>query len=445
MSDAKAPFWRNWAGNQQCSPTAIDEPKTEERLVRIVREAAEAGEHVKVVGAGHSFTGIALTDGRLVKLNRYQKVLSVDRDSMRVTVQAGIKLAKLNEELGAHNLAMPNLGDINYQSIAGAISTSTHGTARDLGGIARDVAGLRLITGDGEVIDCSQDVEPEIFHCARVGLGALGVISTVTLQCVKAFNLRALEMPMRVDEALADLHKHLRENDHFEFFWVPGTGWALTKRNNRTEDPLQTRGRWQEFRDDILLRNIAFGAVCRIGRWRPELIPRVAKMVPSPGHTVYVDRAHRVFSSPRTVRFYEMEYAIPKEHAIEAFNRVRDYVKRSGLILSFPVEVRFTVGDDIPLSTAYGRDSCYIAVHVYEGTHYQQYFEAVEDIMDDYGGRPHWGKLHFQTSETLAPRYPEWDRFQAVRERLDPRGTFANPYLDRVLGAVGVRAAKTTA
>jgi L-gulono-1,4-lactone dehydrogenase len=434
MSVRSPVSWKNWAGNQQCSPLSIEEPKTEERLVRIVKAAADTEERVKVAGSGHSFTGIALTDGRMVSLDRYRRLLKVDREQKTATVQAGIKISRLNHELDARRLGLPNLGDINYQSISGAIATGTHGTARDLGGIATQVTGMRIVAADGSVIDCSAEHDAEAFRCARVGLGALGIVSTVTLQCVPAFNLHAVEMPMRVDEVLADLDTHLRENDHFEFFWVPNTGWALTKRNNRTDEPRRTRGLWKEFRDDVLYSNVAFGALCRIGRVRPSLIPRVAKMLPSSGRTEYVDRSYRVFSSPRMVRFYEMEYAIPKEAAVEAFNRVRDYVKRSGLVLSFPVEVRFATADDIPLSMAHGRDTCYIAVHVYQGTHYQQYFEAVEDIMDDYGGRPHWGKLHFQTAETLAPRYPEWELFQKVRKRLDPKGMFSNPYLERVLG-----------
>ena len=437
MATTAPPFWKNWAGNQQCSPATIERPKTEQRLVRIVQEAAEYGQHVKAVGSGHSFTGIALTDGRLISLERYNRFLSGDRQKLAATVQSGIRLSQLNGELDARVMGLINLGDIDYQTIAGAISTATHGTARDLGGIATQVAGLRVIAGDGSIIDCSEENEPELFRAACVGLGALGLISTVTLQCVKAFNLRALETPMRVDEVLESLDSYVKRNDHFEFFWVPGTAWALTKQNNRTDEPLRRRSGWQEFRDDVLYNNVAFGLMCRVGRWQPRLIPRVSKMLPGSGRVEYVDRSYKVFASPRLVRFYEMEYAIPKEAAIEALNRVRDYIRRSGLILSFPVEVRFAKGDDIPLSTAYGRDTCYIAVHVYQGTQYQQYFEAVEDIMDDYGGRPHWGKLHFQTAETLAPRYPQWDAFQKVRARLDPKGMFSNPYLDRVLGPVG--------
>ena len=441
MSQKERLHWKNWAGNQQCTPERIERPATEQGLVRIVKQAAAAGQRVKVVGSGHSFTGIALTDGRLVKLDDYRRVLSIDREKQTASVQAGITIARLSEQLDKQGLALENLGDINYQSISGAISTATHGTGRALGGIATQVTALRLITGDGSIVDCSADKEPDIFSAARVGLGALGIISTVTLRCVKAFNLRAVEMPERVDQVLERLDENIETNDHFEFFWVPDTGWALTKRNQRTTAPLATRGLLKEFRDDILVSNFAFEALCRIGRLRPSLIPRVARALPQTGRTEYVDKSYRVFSSPRMVRFYEMEYGIPAEAALEAFNRVRTFLKQSGLVPIFPVEVRFTKGDDIPLSTASGRDSCYIAVHVFEGMQYQQYFEAVEDIMNDYGGRPHWGKLHFQTAETLAPRYPQWDEFQRIRALLDQEGRFSNPYLDRVLGRV--RAAVT--
>ena len=436
MSPKERAHWKNWAGNQQCAPDRIELPASEQGLVRIVKQAAEAGQRIKVAGSGHSFTGIALTDGRLVQLDNYNRVLSIDREKMSATVQAGISIAALSDELDKNGLALENLGDINYQSISGAISTATHGTGRAFGGIATQVTGLRLIAGDGKVIECSAKKQPDVFSAARVGLGALGIISTVTLRCVKAFNLHALEAPMRVDEVLESLDEHIRDNDHFEFFWVPGTGWALTKFNQRTNAPLATRGRWREFRDDILINNVAFGALCRIGRLRPSLIPAIARALPSSGRVEYTDKSYRVFASPRLIRFYEMEYGIPAEAAAEALNRVRSFIKQSGLMPIFPVEVRFTAGDDIPLSTASGRDSCYIAVHVFEGMQYQQYFEAVESIMNDYGGRPHWGKLHFQTAETLAPRYPDWERFQQVRARVDPEGRFSNPYLDRVLGPI---------
>jgi L-gulono-1,4-lactone dehydrogenase len=426
--------WRNWSGLQRCAPSRIERPSTESELSDIVREAASSGERVKVAGSGHSFTGIALTDGRMIDMSRYGDVLSIDSQALTATVQVGTRLSKLNETLEANGLALPNLGDIQYQTLAGAISTGTHGTGIRYHGIASQVAAMRLVAGDGSIVECSPDQEPDVFRAARVGLGALGVLSTVTLRCVPSFTLRAVEEPMRLEELLERLDELVNENDHFEFYYVPHTSWCLTKRNNRIEGEAAARPRWREFFDDVLIQNIAFEAICRVGRIAPGAIPRLAKVVAGSGRTDYSDASHRVFTSPRTVRFNEMEYSIPREAAGEAITRVRELVDRSGLRVSFPIEVRFLAGDDIPLSMAHGRESCFIAVHMYVGTPFQQYFEGVESIMNDYEGRPHWGKLHFQTAETLAPRYGEWDAFQEVRSRVDPEGMFANEYLERVLG-----------
>jgi len=430
-----SPRWRNWGRTVVARPRAAFRPRSEPELCEIVRSAAHEGSRVKAVGAGHSFSAIAATDGRLIRLDRYAGVLRVDRAQRTAKVQAGIRLRQLSETLLAHGLALPNLGDIAYQSLAGAIATATHGTGRTLGNLATFVRGLSLVAADGEVLACSPDERPELFRAARVGLGALGIVSTVTLQCVPAFPLHALEMPIRLDAVLEALDEHIDGNDHFEFFWVPHTGWALTKRNNRTDRPLAPRGRWTEFRDDVLLGNLAFGLLCRLGRFRPQWIPRLSHALPSSGRVDYVDQSHRVFASPRLVRFAEMEYAIPRPAAREAISRLVAMVKERGFLLSFPVEVRFVAADDIPLSPAYGRETCYIAVHVFHGMPFEPYFRAVEEIMSDYGGRPHWGKIHFQSADTLRALYPEWERFQAVRRALDPEQRFANPYLIRVLGS----------
>jgi L-gulonolactone oxidase len=352
-------------------------------------------------------------------------------------VQSGITIAQLNKQLASHGLAMPNLGDIAYQTISGAISTATHGTGIKLGGIATQVTALSLVTGDGSIISCSADEEPEVFACARVGLGALGILSTVTLQCVPAFNLRAIEKPMKVDDLLASIDEHVEGNDHFEFFYVPHTRWALTKTNNRTDDPVGGLPKWKEVVNKVVLENIAFGAVCRLGRMRPKWIPRLNTALPSTGVTEYVKPSYGVFASPRWVHFVEMEYSIPRAACGEVLQAIRKFIDDSGLKISFPIEVRFTAADDIPLSTANGSERCYIAIHVYRGMPHEQYFRGVEAIMDSVGGRPHWGKMHYQTAATLAPRYAEWDRFQTVRRRIDPDGRFRNVYLDRVLGPIG--------
>jgi FAD-linked oxidoreductase len=434
MRTAERTTWTNWGRNQSCSPAEICRPTSEDELTQIVKEAADRDRRVKVVGTGHSFTSIACTDGVMIDLSGYGQVLAHDRDHRTVTVEAGIPLHRLCNELDARGLALENMGDIDRQTVAGATQTATHGTGLRFGNMSSQILALRLVTADGSVVDCSADQNPDVFYAARVGLGALGVVSTVTLQCVPAFRVHAVEEPMRVDEVLANLDELVTGNDHFEFFWVPHTGWALTKRNRRTDEPARPRPRVREWLDDVVVPNWAFGAACRVGRRWPSLIPRLARMTPSSGRIDYVDRSDRVFTSPRLVRFWEMEYAIPRVALAEALNRVRDLIDQLGIQLSFPVEARVSAGDDIPLSTAYGRETSYIAVHVYRGTAYDAYFSGVERIMDDFGGRPHWGKMHYQTYETLASRYPRWDEFQAVRAQLDPTGRFANPYLDRVLG-----------
>lgn len=426
--------WSNWAGNQECRPHTIERPRTEADLVDVVARAAAAGRRVKVVGAGHSFTDIACTDGHLVDLGDYARLLRFDAETLQVTVQAGMSLSTLNRVLAQRGAALENLGDIAYQTIAGATSTATHGTGRRFGNLATRITGLRLVTGDGSIVTCSADENADIFSVARVGVGALGVLSEVTVQCVPAFNLHAVEEPLRVDAVLEAWDDLLDRNDHFEFFWVPNTGWALTKRNRRTAERVEPRSRWVRWRNEVLYDNVAFGVANRVARRRPSATRRLGKALPSAGRVEYTEPSHQVFASARHVRFYEMEYAIPVDAVPEALNRIRALVKDEGIPLLFPVEVRAVAGDDIALSTAHGRETGYLAVHVYRGTSYQRYFGGVEAIMDDYDGRPHWGKLHFQTAETLAERYPRWAEFATIRDRLDPGRTFANGYLDRVLG-----------
>ena len=427
--------WRNWGRTQRCDPAALELPASELEVAEAVRRAEAAGQRVKVVGSGHSFTDIACTDGRMLSLDRLNRVLAVDERDLLVTVEAGMTIARLNEELAARGLALPNLGDIDRQSIAGAVATATHGTGARFGGLATFLRGLHLITADGEALRCSPDEEPEVFHVARVGLGALGVLTRVTLQCVPAFTLHHVERRHRFTDVLEDLDRYVDGNEHFEFYWLPHTDSCATIENNRTDEPPQVKSAYKRWRAEIFYPNYFFGAVVAAGRAAPRLVPRLNAMVAGGlGTTELVQRSDRILISTRLVRFAEMEYAVPRAKAQAAVDGVRDVVERGGLRVSFPIEVRFVAPDDIPLSTAYGRDTCYVAVHMARGVPYEEYFRGVEAVMDGLDGRPHWGKLHFQTATTLAPRYPEWERFQAVRRKLDPDGRFSNAYLDRVLG-----------
>jgi L-gulono-1,4-lactone dehydrogenase len=426
---------RNWAGNQRWIPAERRAPESAREVAKIVAEAHRAGRHVKVIGAGHSFTAAAATDGVQVTLDRLDHVVEVDHTNNRVTVGAGIRLHRLNDALADAGMAMPNLGDIDQQSLAGAIATATHGTGITLGNLATAVIGLETVTGTGEIVRCDNDVEPELLRVARVGVGALGVVTEVTLQCVPAFNLHARETVEVLDDVLDSFADQTAAVNHFELYWMPGTRRCQVKRNSRTDEPPAPQPRWAYVRDKWLGENVGFGLVCRVGRRFPALTPRISRLVSSAiSERDLVDRSDRVFCSPRRVHFVEMEYGIPVEHVPEAVRRVRALTQTLPTPVLFPIEVRVSAADDIALSTGFGRTSGWIAVHQYRGMPYEEYFAGVERIMDDYAGRPHWGKLHGQRAATLAPRYPQWDQFAAVRDRLDPDRTFANPYLDRVLG-----------
>jgi FAD-linked oxidoreductase len=433
--------WRNWAGDQRCRPAAIERPASIAEIAAALERAAARSERVRVVGSGHSFSDIALTGGRLLTLERMTRVLDVDRGTGLVRVQGGITIRELSARLAAHGLALENLGDIDVQSIAGAISTATHGTGARLRNIPSQVAALTLVLADGSTLECSER-DDELLRAARVGLGALGVIAEVTLRCVPAFRLDGVDRPLPLQETLARFDELSLANDHFELYVFPHAATALTRTNNRTEEPARPRGRAAAYANDILLTNHTFELCCRLGRRMPAQIPRINRLVTRlAGATHRVDRSDRIFTSPRLVRFTEMEYALPRAHTAEAVRRVLELVEHRGqggrprFAVPFPIEARTVAADDALLSTAAGRDSGFVAVHMYRGMAFEPYFRAVEAVMDELGGRPHWGKRHFQTAATLRGRYPDWDRFQAVRRRLDPEGRFANAYVERVLGA----------
>ena len=437
MKTSSQTTWKNWAGNQHCSPHDIERPLSEAQLQTVVKDAAAAGRRVRAVGSGHSFTSIACTDDVLISLESLNMVRSIDRFKRLATVQAGIELRHLNNRLAKAGLAMTNLGDIAYQSLAGAVSTGTHGTGLGFSGIAAQIRAMRIVTATGDVVTCSADQNPELFAVARVGLGVFGIISEITIEVEPAFNLHAIEGPRPLDEVLDGWHDQITTHDHFEFFWIPGSDSAMTKTNRRTTDPVNRQSRPKHFVDKILGENIAFGAMTKVAKARPSLIPKLRSfLVNSVGEAEYTSESHRVFASPRWVKFLEMEYGVPVADVPTILRRIDQAVQDAGIDLLFPIEVRAAAADDIALSTANGRDSGYIAVHRGKGVKYRPYFKLVEAIMDDFDGRPHWGKMHFQTAATLATRYPQWDEFQRVRAQYDPAGVFTNDYTNRVLGPI---------
>jgi L-gulono-1,4-lactone dehydrogenase len=388
-----------------------------------------------MAGTGHSFTPVAVTDGLLLLPGALSAVRSVDAGAGLVTAEAGCPLRILNETLLRHGLSLANMGDIQEQTVAGAIQTGTHGTGRDLGSIAAQVAGLELVLADGSVVTCSAETDPALFDAARIGLGALGVVTAVTFRVVPAFLLEAREEPMRWDQVIGGLDGLAAGNEHFEFYWFPHSEGCLVKRNNRAAGPPRPLPGFRRWMDDEFLSNSVFGLTCRAGHAFPAIIRPVNNIATAAlGGRTYTEPAYQVFTSPRRVRFKEQEYAIPREHLAGALAEIRRLFARRDWRISFPIEVRVTPGDNLWLSTAHGRDTAYIAIHVYYRSDHREYFRDVEAIMTAIAGRPHWGKMHTRDAAYLGGVYPRFGDFAALRDKLDPERRFGNAYLTQVLG-----------
>ncbi len=435
MAKATDRQWRNWAGNQRAVAAAVARPTSTEEVAALVRAVAAAGGTLKPSGSGHSFTSVAATTGTRIDLSGLSGLVAIDAQQKLIRVRAGTQLSRLNAELAAHGLAMPNLGDIDVQTISGALATGTHGTGKGYGCLSTFVTELEVVTGAGEVVRCSRESDPQLFAAAQVGLGAVGIVTEVTLRGVDAFVLHAVETPTPLRDVLAGLTDHVEGNDHFEFYWMPYTEKTLTKSNNRVPADHKPRGRFSAWLNDDLVENTALGAVVRLCRLAPALTPALLRATTlAISARDYTERSDLVFTSPRRVRFVEMEYGLPREALPEAFAGLRRIIDTLPDKVSFPVEVRFTAADDIWLSHGHGRDNAYIAIHQFVGMPYERYFRAFEALCSSLGGRPHWGKMHYRTAENLRPAYPRFDDFLAVRNRVDPGRVFANDYTRQVLG-----------
>ncbi|MHC3473119.1 D-arabinono-1,4-lactone oxidase [Streptomyces sp. 7R007] len=428
--------WRNWGGNVAARPAREVAPASVAELAAAVRQAAEDGLTVKAVGTGHSFTSIAATDGVLIRPQLLTGIRKIDRDAMTVTVEAGTPLKRVNVALAREGLSLTNMGDIMEQTVSGATSTGTHGTGRESASIAAQIRALELVTADGSVLTCSEKENPDVFAAARIGLGALGIVTAITFAVEPVFLLTAREEPMPFDRVLAEFDELWAENEHFEFYWFPHTGNTNTKRNNRSAGPEQPVSPLAGWFEDEFLSNGVFQVAQWVGRAVPATVPAIARISSRAlSARTYTDIPYKVYTSPRRVRFVEMEYAVPRAAVTGVLRELKAMVDRSGLRVSFPVEVRTAPADDITLSTASGRDSAYVAVHMFRGTPYQAYFTAAERIFTAHEGRPHWGKVHTRDAEYLAGVYPRFGEFTALRDRLDPERRFQNDYLRRVLGA----------
>jgi FAD-linked oxidoreductase len=426
----------NWARTASCEAARFSQPASEAELADCLRSSAERGERVKLLGGGHSWSDCACTPGHHLSLDGMRRILNVDRAGCRVTVEAGLRLFELNEALAEQGLALGVLGSIAQQSVAGAISTGTHGSSPRRGNLASLVTALRLVLADGSIVECSREKDPDLFAAARVGLGALGAVSSVTLACEPAFVLEERAWPILLDDALSNLPRLVAEEEYLKLWWLPHTEHALLVTWRRTDAPSRF-GRFARWFDERIVNRGLFALLLAASRVAPSIIPKMNGLV----RRAYFRPARRVARSdqaltiPMPARHQEVEYALPAALAVEALRRTRALIEREKLRVNFVVELRFAAGDDAWLSPSHGRDSCYLGAYMARAPGLERYFACFEAEMLSLGGRPHWGKQFNATAAQLRAAHPRFDEFNQLRRRLDPRGMFENDYLRRVFAA----------
>lgn len=422
--------WSNWSGRVRSEPQHLRQPQSREKIESLVRKAQRENKTVRVAGAGHSFSELVPTDDLIVSLDRFTGPITIDGENHKATVRAGTPLSQLGEILWSHGLAMENLGDIDHQSIGGAISTGTHGTGIDYGVLSTQVSKLKIMTPDRGWVECSPDQNPKLFRAAQVSLGALGIIAEVTLDLEPAYYLQETVRSTSIHDCLNNLEELRENNRHFEFFWFPGTDTVRIKTLNKTDERTNNaRSPLRSFTENTL-----FEGLCRAGTWFPSTTPLLKRLAAQgSGQHESTGPAPDVFASHRGVRFNEMEYGVPADRGPEAFRRILRWINDYHPEVQFPVEYRYVQGDDIPLSPAYGDDRAFIALHKYYKKSHEDFLREAEHRFEDYEGRPHWGKIHYRTTKELKELYPEWETFQAARQKLDPTGIFLNDYLRSIL------------
>lgn len=433
-SRSARPAWRNWSGSVSADPVRVEHPRSVGEVVTAVRRARAEGLRVKPVGSGHSFSSVAAAPDVQVRLEGMTGVVSVDPASRRATLRAGTPLHAIPALLDPLGLAMTNLGDIDRQTLSGAVATGTHGTGLSYGGLATQVVGLSLVDGTGAVQTFGEH-DPELAG-AVISLGALGVVTELTLQCTDAFALALVEQTEPMGQVLETFVERCRTEDHLEFFWFPGTDVALTKTSTRlpADTQLSPLSRRRRLLEDELLANRVYALMCRLGARVPAVVPALNRVgAATVGGRRVTDRSDRVFVTSRSVRFHETEWAVPLDALAPVQQEIDAALRRRGWTPSFPLEFRAAAADDRWLSTGYGRQSGYVAAHVFHREDPGPYFRLVRDIALAHDGRPHWGKMHDLDHGALASRLPRMGDFVALRDRLDPDRLFANPYLDQVL------------
>ncbi|CAN5430072.1 D-arabinono-1,4-lactone oxidase [soil metagenome] len=425
--------WRNWSGAVRATPRVLHRPRTVEDVCAAVTRARAGAEVLRVAGSGHSFTPIAASDQHMLTMTDLPGAVDISggEAGASVTVGAGVTIRELNLRLTEHDLALANMGDIDHQVVAGALATGTHGTGAAFGPMHTAVDGIELVDGTGAL----RWVDQADLPAARLAVGSLGVVTRLRLSVVPAYRLATTVTRVPLDDVLADFAHHIADHRHAEFYWLPHTRWCQLKLADATDEPPLPAGLAQRV-NDVVLENVAVWTAGQVARTFPGASAAVSRILAAGVSDVSARRpSHQAFASVRWVRFQEMEYALPRAALPAVLDALEDLITRDRLPVALPVEVRAVAADTSAwLSPAWERDSAYVAIHAFRGMPYTRYFKAAEEIFRSHDGRPHWGKMHTQGADTLAAVYPRWADFQTVRARLDPDGTFASPYLRRILG-----------
>ncbi|MES2799733.1 MAG: D-arabinono-1,4-lactone oxidase [Bacteroidota bacterium] len=425
---------KTWSEFVTWSPKEVLMPNSDSDIMQMIQQANEEQKKIRLIGSGHSFTPLCETEDFTMSLDNLQGV--INQDGNLVTAHGGTKLYRLGDELEKLGLSQENLGDINKQSVAGAISTGTHGTGINFGSISTQVEVISFINGKGEKHTASKsDSDPTLFRALQLSLGTFGVLTEIKLKCEKAFHLELKIRKEKLDEKLEQLEQVLNENRHFEFYQVPPTNWIQAKYSNVVDEASSKTSKVGEFINDVVLENWALGMLCKINKVYPKSSKTISNITAKfISNERKVKESHKVFSTVRNVKFKEMEYNVPLENYKTVVKELQQLIAKNNYNISFPIEHRFVQQDNIMLSPANGRNSAYIACHVYKGMDHTRYFADLEAMFVEHGGRPHWGKMHTRDVEFFSQVYPEFSEFNELRKQHDPNELFVSPYIKKILG-----------
>jgi sugar-1,4-lactone oxidase-like protein len=421
--------FRNWAGNQQSIASHFYQPETEEQLIDIVKSHAK----VRMVGTGHSWSALCHSDEAMINLDRYNKVIALDKEKKQLTIQAGIKLWQINEYLDAEGMALINLGSIAKQSVAGAISTATHGSGIGYQVLASQVQRFTLIRADGVKVILDKDTDKETFDLAIISLGSLGVVSELTLNICEAFRLHDITSSMDFDEMLVKLDDLVQTTDHFKMWWFPHVSKIVLYHYQRTKDAAND-SRFRQWLMDEVLSVVVYRALVFIGNIFPGLRPFFNSLLILSFNKPLdrIEKSYKVFNVADPPIHREAEWAFDIKDAKEVLTAYRKMIDESDHKINFIQEIRFVKGDDYALSPSYQRDSIWIGCYLIGDKGWPQLLGDFEKLAQKYKGRPHWGKEYNMDRNYIRSQYPRLDDFNKLRLDLDPSGKFSNPMIARL-------------